>query len=124
MPKSMLVFGDVDVSCTAQYAMHIFGTVNANHQKGGEVAEVIGGRISGVNRDILSSSSPTALLILSFGFIVQLLGEIHSKMPARAPYVVPALKKHTATVIMAHGLGDRFVDNPVHIVILTDDLFR
>jgi len=27
-------------------------------------------------------------------------------MPARAPYVVPALKKHTATVIMAHGLGD------------------
>ncbi|ODM21058.1 Acyl-protein thioesterase 1 [Aspergillus cristatus] len=27
-------------------------------------------------------------------------------MPPRAPYVVPALKKHTATVIMAHGLGD------------------
>ncbi|KAJ5180098.1 acyl-protein thioesterase 1 [Penicillium capsulatum] len=27
-------------------------------------------------------------------------------MPARAPFVVPALKKHTATVIMAHGLGD------------------
>ncbi|KAL2007490.1 hypothetical protein VTN00DRAFT_8928 [Thermoascus crustaceus] len=27
-------------------------------------------------------------------------------MSARAPYVVPALKKHTATVIMAHGLGD------------------
>ncbi|EKV09916.1 Acyl-protein thioesterase 1 [Penicillium digitatum PHI26] len=25
----------------------------------------------------------------------------------RAPYTVPALKKHTATVIMAHGLGDR-----------------
>ncbi|CAG8375967.1 unnamed protein product [Penicillium salamii] len=25
---------------------------------------------------------------------------------ARAPFVVPALKKHTATVIMAHGLGD------------------
>ncbi|KAJ5542593.1 hypothetical protein N7461_008596 [Penicillium sp. DV-2018c] len=24
----------------------------------------------------------------------------------RAPFVVPALKKHTATVIMAHGLGD------------------
>ncbi|KAG0157241.1 Acyl-protein thioesterase 1 [Penicillium digitatum] len=24
----------------------------------------------------------------------------------RAPYTVPALKKHTATVIMAHGLGD------------------
>lgn len=30
-------------------------------------------------------------------------------MPPRAPYVVPALKKHTATVIMAHGLGDRLV---------------
>ncbi|KAH2774930.1 hypothetical protein KXW10_007401 [Aspergillus fumigatus] len=27
--------------------------------------------------------------------------------PPRAPYIVPALKKHTATVIMAHGLGDR-----------------
>ncbi|KAJ5699005.1 Acyl-protein thioesterase 1 [Penicillium macrosclerotiorum] len=27
-------------------------------------------------------------------------------MSIRAPYVVPALKKHTATVIMAHGLGD------------------
>lgn len=31
------------------------------------------------------------------------------KMSYRAPLVVPALKKHTATVIMAHGLGDRFV---------------
>lgn len=30
------------------------------------------------------------------------------KMSARAPYVVPALKKHTATVIMAHGLGDSY----------------
>jgi hypothetical protein len=29
--------------------------------------------------------------------------------PPRAPYIVPALKKHTATVIMAHGLGDRLV---------------
>jgi hypothetical protein len=28
---------------------------------------------------------------------------------SRGPFVVPALKKHTATVIMAHGLGDRFV---------------
>ncbi|KAH8431555.1 palmitoyl-(protein) hydrolase [Aspergillus melleus] len=27
-------------------------------------------------------------------------------MASRAPYIVPALKKHTATVIMAHGLGD------------------
>ncbi|KKK13884.1 hypothetical protein P175DRAFT_0534647 [Aspergillus ochraceoroseus IBT 24754] len=25
---------------------------------------------------------------------------------SRSPYIVPALKKHTATVIMAHGLGD------------------
>ena len=30
-------------------------------------------------------------------------------MSYRAPFVVPAIKKHTATVIMAHGLGDRFV---------------
>lgn len=30
-------------------------------------------------------------------------------MSVRAPFVVPALKKHTATVIMAHGLGDRYV---------------
>jgi hypothetical protein len=29
------------------------------------------------------------------------------RMAPRAPYIVPALKKHTATVIMAHGLGDR-----------------
>ncbi|KAJ5584769.1 phospholipase [Penicillium hispanicum] len=35
-------------------------------------------------------------------------------MSARAPYVVPALKKHTATVIMAHGLGDRFVLQSPH----------
>ncbi|PYH71076.1 palmitoyl-(protein) hydrolase [Aspergillus vadensis CBS 113365] len=27
-------------------------------------------------------------------------------MATRAPFIVPALKKHTATVIMAHGLGD------------------
>ncbi|KAF9884473.1 hypothetical protein FE257_001734 [Aspergillus nanangensis] len=27
-------------------------------------------------------------------------------MAPRAPFIVPALKKHTATVIMAHGLGD------------------
>ncbi len=30
-------------------------------------------------------------------------------MAALNPYVVPALTKHTATVIMAHGLGDRYV---------------
>jgi len=28
-------------------------------------------------------------------------------MANKAAFVVPALKKHTATVIMAHGLGDR-----------------
>lgn len=33
-------------------------------------------------------------------------------MSTRAPYVIPALKKHTATVIMAHGLGDRYVGTP------------
>ena len=31
------------------------------------------------------------------------------RMSYRAPLVVPALKKHTATVIMSHGLGDRSV---------------
>ena len=36
------------------------------------------------------------------------------KMPPRAPYIVPALKKHTATVIMAHGLGDRLVSSISH----------
>jgi hypothetical protein len=34
---------------------------------------------------------------------------IRNKMATLAPYVVPALTKHTATVIMAHGLGDRYV---------------
>lgn len=29
-------------------------------------------------------------------------------MASRAPYIVPALTKHTATVIMTHGLGDRY----------------
>ncbi|KAK2803680.1 hypothetical protein FQN50_006896 [Emmonsiellopsis sp. PD_5] len=28
-------------------------------------------------------------------------------MASKAPYIVPALTRHTATVIMAHGLGDR-----------------
>ncbi|KAM5455171.1 putative lysophospholipase [Microsporum audouinii] len=27
-------------------------------------------------------------------------------MASKAPYIVPAIKRHTATVIMAHGLGD------------------
>lgn len=31
----------------------------------------------------------------------------HYRMAGPAALVVPALKKHTATVIMAHGLGDR-----------------
>lgn len=31
------------------------------------------------------------------------------KMAPLNPYVVPALTKHTATVIMAHGLGDTYV---------------
>lgn len=30
-------------------------------------------------------------------------------MAQLAPLVVPALKKHTATVIWAHGLGDTYV---------------
>lgn len=39
--------------------------------------------------------------------IILPFNSIHIEMSARAPYIVPALKKHTATVIMAHGLGDR-----------------
>ena len=35
------------------------------------------------------------------------------KMATAANYVVPAVTKHTATVIMAHGLGDRFVLEPI-----------
>lgn len=35
---------------------------------------------------------------------------LHSVVMAQlAPLVVPALKKHTATVIWAHGLGDTYV---------------
>ena len=30
-------------------------------------------------------------------------------MAGKQALIVPALKKHTATVIMAHGLGDRWV---------------
>jgi hypothetical protein len=29
-------------------------------------------------------------------------------MAGKQALIVPALKKHSATVIMAHGLGDRF----------------
>ena len=29
-----------------------------------------------------------------------------AKMPSATALIVPAVKKHTATVIMAHGLGD------------------
>jgi hypothetical protein len=31
----------------------------------------------------------------------------NSNMTAMRPLVVPAVKKHSATIIMAHGLGDR-----------------
>lgn len=30
----------------------------------------------------------------------------NSNMAGRAPIIVPALKRHTSTVIVAHGLGD------------------
>lgn len=40
-------------------------------------------------------------------------------MATRAPFVVPALKKHTATVIMAHGLGDRFGAYACKVVLLS-----
>ena len=32
-----------------------------------------------------------------------------TKMAGPAPLIVPALKKHTATILWAHGLGDRCV---------------
>lgn len=37
-----------------------------------------------------------------------------NNMAGPAALVVPALKKHTATVIWAHGLGDRWVDVQLH----------
>jgi hypothetical protein len=42
-------------------------------------------------------------------------------MAPRAPFVVPALKKHTSTVIMAHGLGDRYLRRSSReMIALTD----
>lgn len=36
-----------------------------------------------------------------------------NNMAGRQALVVPALKRHTATVIMAHGLGDRWAEVPI-----------
>lgn len=46
---------------------------------------------------------------LAFAFLafVSWYSSQTSTMANKAAFVVPALKKHTATVIMAHGLGDR-----------------
>ena len=37
-----------------------------------------------------------------------------NNMAGPAAIIVPPLKKHTATVIWAHGLGDRWVDVQLH----------
>ena len=42
-----------------------------------------------------------------------------NNMAGPAALVVAALKKHTATVIWAHGLGDRWVDVQLHIALST-----
>ena len=51
---------------------------------------------------------------------------VHSiAMAQLAPLVVPALKKHTATVIWAHGLGDTYVLIPMQgakELIMTADM--
>jgi hypothetical protein len=46
---------------------------------------------------------------LSFVFLVLVswYSSQNNTMANKAAIIVPALKKHTATVIMAHGLGDR-----------------
>jgi hypothetical protein len=56
-----------------------------------------------------------------FSFTLRFLFHILSKMAPRAPFVVPALKKHTSTVIMAHGLGDRYLRRSSReMIVLTD----
>ncbi len=43
----------------------------------------------------------------SFPFVLLYDHSLDAIMAARAPLIVPALTKHTATVIWAHGLGDQ-----------------
>lgn len=46
----------------------------------------------------------------NISYLLLYLAVLHSiAMAQLAPLVVPALKKHTATVIWAHGLGDTYV---------------
>lgn len=96
---------DIVMSSTNKCCKLINYTLSAVPPRGGVTADNLGGRKSGVNNESLSLCQ---LSSLNIG--INLTAECETvKMPARAPYVVPALKKHTATVIMAHGLGDRFV---------------
>lgn len=44
-------------------------------------------------------------------------------MAGKAPIVVPALKRHTATVIVAHGLGDSGAGWYVNLIILTRNTY-
>ena len=47
-----------------------------------------------------------------------------STMVSPAPLIVPALKKHTATVIWAHGLGDRYQLYTTQPLISRSDLYK
>jgi predicted esterase len=47
-----------------------------------------------------------ALATLVLGLIIVVFKVLIPTMAGRQAIVIPALKKHTATVIMAHGLGD------------------
>ena len=48
----------------------------------------------------------TIVILISYAF-ASWYSAASPTMANKAALVVPALKKHTATVIMAHGLGDR-----------------
>lgn len=47
-----------------------------------------------------------ALATLIFGFLIVFFKVQPTNMAGRQAITIPALKKHTATIIMAHGLGD------------------
>jgi Phospholipase/Carboxylesterase len=47
--------------------------------------------------------SPTSINLAPFPFAT---AKQTNKMPPPTALIVPAIKRHTATVIMAHGLGD------------------
>ena len=45
-------------------------------------------------------------LLLQFHHLPRNSLQLLANMPSAAALIIPAVKKHTATVIMAHGLGD------------------